>query len=324
MLRRLSSMLGQLKLREKFTLLLVIVFFVGITLSGVAFANVLNQRAEDEITSKALILLQTMNSVREYTSSQVNPELAPRLAAEFIPESVPAYSAREVFEDFRKQRQYSEFFYKEATLNPTNLRDKADNFETTIVEKFRSNPGTKELRGFRAAPGGDLFYIARPLQIKKASCLVCHSTPEAAPQSMIEQYGTENGFGWKLNEIVGAQIISVPAQGIVSSAQRSFMLLMGIVFFVFAFAIFIMNWLLNRFVVRPINRLSRVAEQVSMGQMDAEFEQMSRDEVGSLADAFTRMKLSLGMAMKMLDQTRGGGRKPPSTEGNPKPKSDPK
>ena len=29
---------------------------------------------------------------------------------------------------------------------------------------------------------------------------------------MVKIYGTANGFGWKLNEVVGAQIVSVPAK----------------------------------------------------------------------------------------------------------------
>jgi HAMP domain-containing protein len=306
MLRKFESILRNLKLGKKFNILLLLVFIGGISLSGVAFAAILNQNAENEVSSKALILLKTMNSVRDYTSTQVNPELAPRLESEFLPETVPAYSAREVFENLRKDQDYNEFFYKEATLNPTNLRDKADSFETEIVERFQKQPNTKELRGSLASPSGDLFYIARPIIISKPSCLECHSTPEVAPKSLIERYGTENGFNWKLNDIVGAQIISVPAHDIVNSARQSFFLLMGIVFIIFAVAIITVNLLLNRYVIQPLNRMARVAEEVSTGNMEAEFGQMSNDEVGSLAAAFTRMKLSLAMAMNMLNQARRG------------------
>uniref|UniRef100_B8HTZ8 histidine kinase n=1 Tax=Cyanothece sp. (strain PCC 7425 / ATCC 29141) TaxID=395961 RepID=B8HTZ8_CYAP4 len=308
MLRQVSLVLRDLKLGNKFNLLLLLVFIGGVSLSGVAFANILNQGAQNEITSQALILLTTMNSVRNYTSTEVNPELAPRLATEFLPETVPAYSAREVFENFRQSAPYNDFFYKEATLNPTNLRDKADSFEATIVERFRQNSNLQEERGFRDTPAGQLFYIARPLVIKQESCLVCHSTPQAAPASLIERYGSENGFGWKLNEIIGAQIISVPASDVVNRAGQSLWLLLGIILVVFAAMILVVNWLLRRFVIRPITHLTRVAEQVSTGQMTAEFGHLPQDEVGKLAEAFTRMQVSLSMAMRMLDQLRQGKR----------------
>ena len=304
MLEKLKLILSNLKLGKKFTILLLLVFLGGIAVSGAVFAAILNYTAQNQITSEALILFKTINSIRDYTDTQVNPELAERLETEFLPQSVPAYSAREVFEKLRTDEDFSEYFYKEATLNPSNLRDKTDRFETEIVERFRENQNLKELRGFRSVPSGELFYIARPIPITQASCLECHSTPDRAPKSMIERYGTANGFGWKLNEIIGAQVIYVPASQVFQIARQSFILVMGIVVVIFAAAIFLVNLWLKRYVVRPLNRMTQVAEAVSTGDMEAEFEQKSNDEVGSLAQAFTRMKTSLTIALKRLEQYR--------------------
>jgi hypothetical protein len=41
-------------------------------------------------------------------------------------------------------------------------------------------------------------------------------------------YGSDNGFGWQLNQIVSAQIISVPSQEIFANAQRTWTLIMGL------------------------------------------------------------------------------------------------
>jgi HAMP domain-containing protein len=297
-------MFKNLRLGAKFNLLLLTAFLITIISSGLALSTILNRNAEAQVVSKALILIQTMNSIRNYTSTQVNPLLAPRLEtdAEFLPQTVPGYSAREVFEHLRTNKEYAEFFYKEATLNPTNPRDKADTFETELVQRFRNEPGTKELTGSRSFPGGDLFYIARPIAIGKESCLRCHSTPEAAPKSMLASYGRENGFGWKLNEIVGAQIISVPAQEIVNSARQTSLFVVGAVCGVFAIAILLINLLLKLAVIKPLKRMALVAHDVSTGKMDSEFEQTSHDEIGVLAEAFNRMKLSLAMAMEMLNR----------------------
>ncbi len=314
MLKQFKSILSNLKLGKKFTILLLLVFLGGIAVSGAVFAAILNYTAQNQITSEALILFKTMNSIRDYTDTQVNPELAERLETEFLPQSVPAYSAREVFEKLRTDEDLSEYFYKEATLNPSNLRDKTDRFETEIVERFRENQNLKELRGFRSVPSGELFYIARPIPITQASCLECHSTPDRAPKSMIERYGTANGFGWKLNEIIGAQVIYVPASQVFQIARQSFILVMGIVVVIFAAAIFLVNLWLKRYVVRPLNRMTQVAEAVSTGDMEAEFEQKSSDEVGSLAQAFTRMKTSLAIALKRLEQYRLERRRPDNSQ----------
>ncbi|MEL7083177.1 MAG: DUF3365 domain-containing protein [Cyanobacteria bacterium J06597_1] len=302
-----ETMFQKMNIGKKFNILLVIVFIVGLLSTGTGFAVILSRNAESQVVSKAAILLQTMVSVRDYTSNQVRPELADRLFSEreFLPQTVPGYSAREVFEGLRRDAQYSEFFYKEATLNPTNLRDKADRFESGIVEKFRQSSGLTELKGYRPSPAGRLYYIARPIKISKESCLECHSTPDAAPASLIETYGADNGFGWQLNEIVGAQMISVPASGIVNSAVRSFGILMGIVGIVFVLIFILTNIFLRKAVVSPIVRMADTADRISKGAMDAEFAATSSDEVGTLAAAFNRMRASLVVAMRMLEQHQG-------------------
>ncbi|MBW4453247.1 MAG: DUF3365 domain-containing protein [Nostoc indistinguendum CM1-VF10] len=298
-------MLKNLKLKQKFTILLLVILTFGLSLSGFALSSLLRENAKQDISSTGLMLMQTMSSVRHYTNTQINPELADKLETEFLPQSVPAYSAREIFEILRKTPDYRDFFYKEATLNPTNLRDKADGFETEIVERFRNKSDLKEVSGFRSIPGGDVFYVARPLPISEESCLKCHSVPEAAPQSMINLYGTANGFGWNLNEIVGAQIITVPANNVINKAHQSSLLIILIVSTIFIATILLVNLFLNRQVVMPLKRMTRVAEEVSTGHMEVEFEQMSNDEIGNLAKAFRRMQLSLEMAMKRIKRTQG-------------------
>ncbi|MEM7770613.1 MAG: DUF3365 domain-containing protein [Cyanobacteria bacterium P01_A01_bin.37] len=306
--------LKKLKLAQKFTILLLTVFLIGILASGAALAAILEYNAQNTVAAKALMLIETMNSIRSYTNDQVKPELSDRLDVEFLPETIPAYSAREVFEHLRTTPEYNAFFYKEATLNPTNLRDKADNFEAEVVENFRQSSSTKEQRGFRSTPSGELFYIARPIQITEPSCLECHSTVEAAPPSMIDFYGDQNGFNWQIDEIVGAQMISVPASQVRKNARQSFVLIMGIVTIAFAVAIFFVNFWLKRFVIRPLNHMARAAEAISTGDMAAEFEVHSQDEVGSLAEAFQRMKLSLSMAMGRLERYRIGRRDTPPSD----------
>jgi protein-histidine pros-kinase len=72
---------------------------------------------------------------------------------------------------------------------------------------------------------------------------------------------------------------------------------------VFALIFLALNLMLWYMVIRPVTRLSRLADQVSQGEnMDApDFEVKSRDEIGVLTQSFNRMKKSLVQAMKMLE-----------------------
>src|SRR6266853_1614325 len=158
---------------------------------------------------KAYLLGQqrVLTAQREFMDSVKNrPE--EMLDTEFHPQSVPAFAATEIFAYLRAK--YPEYFYKEATLNPTNPRDRAADWEADIVNQFRSNTALPEFIGTRDTPSGASLFLARPLKVGNVSCLNCHSTPDKAPPEMIKLYGTANGFGWKMDEIIGAQVVSVP------------------------------------------------------------------------------------------------------------------
>ena len=295
-------MFKNLKLGLKLNILLAAILLCLTVAMGIFLSRVLQNYAEEAVVDQASMLMKTMNSVRNYTDTQVNPELAERLETEqaFLPQTVPAYSAREVFEHFRSEEEYSQFFYKEATLNPTNVRDKADKFETEIIETFRDN-SLKQKQGFRSIPGGEIFYIARPIKIEKESCLRCHSVPSEAPASLIASYGSDNGFGWQLNEIVGAQVISVPSSAVFKAAQKLRYLVMGNVVVFLLLASLLLNLFLKFTITNPLKKMSHSSKQLSMGDMNITFEQKSNDEIGILAASLNRLKVSLKMAMDMLE-----------------------
>ncbi len=308
-------MLRKLRLGTQFTLVLTLIFLCGIILSGIALSGAMQQKAEDEIATHAEILTQTMNGVRKYTSDRITPLLQDRLATNptFISEVVPAFSAREVFENFRNQPEYRNFFYKEATLNPTNLKDKADRFETDLVEQFRKQPNLDKLSGYRNVNGAKLFFTARPLSVKQASCLQCHSTPAVAPKSQLASFGAEHGFGWQLNDIIAAQTIYVPSAHVFAKGNQYLILTMGIFTSIFTVVVLLINWLLKRRVIHPIDRLTEIARKMTTGTMTAEqvgeFDSPSitkvarrADEPGQLARAFQHMAHEVATREQNLSQ----------------------
>ena len=71
---------------------------------------------------------------------------------------------------------------------------------------------------------------------------------------------------------------------------------------VFLFILVLLNILLWFTIIRPIRRLSRMADEVSTGNLDVpEVRLTSHDEVGVLAGSFNRMRISLVKALKMLE-----------------------
>lgn len=289
-----------MKLIWKFNLVLVTIFVVGFALTMYVSDRVLKQNAREEIVQNARVMMESALAARSYTSGQVKPLLDNQMKYVFIPQTVPAFAATEQFGQLRKK--YADYSYKEATLNPTNPRDRATDWETDIINQFRSVAERPEMIGERETPTGRALYLARPIQIKDPACLQCHSTLEAAPRTMVELYGNANGFGWKLNEVVGAQIVSVPMSVPIERAERSLKTFMISLAGVFVFTFLILNVMLHTLVIRRITRLSALADEVSLGNLDAgEFTTRSKDEIGVLTGALGRMKASLVQAMRMLN-----------------------
>ncbi|HEY7744208.1 MAG TPA: DUF3365 domain-containing protein [Burkholderiales bacterium] len=290
-----------MKLIVKFNLVFIVVFLLGLAAAATVSDRLLQQNAREEIALNARLVMEGALAARAYTSTQVGPLLQTQMKYKFLPQSVPAYSANEIFDVVRKK--FPEYAYKEAVLNPTNPRNRANDWEADIVHQFRNTSDRPEIIGERDTPTGRNFYIARPMQIRAEACLSCHSTVEAAPKTLVEQYGPANGFGWKMNEVIGAQIVSVPTDVPIARANRAFQTFMISLTVVFAFIFLALNFMLWYMVIRPVTRLSRLADQVSQGEnMDApDFEVKSGDEIGVLTQSFNRMKKSLVQAMKMLE-----------------------
>jgi len=289
-----------MKLIVKFNLVLLLVFAIGFVAAGYVSNRLLQRNADQEILENARIMMEAALAVRGYTNSQIKPLLDTQLKYSFLPQSVPAYSANEYFKQLRNK--FPDYSYKEATLNPTNPINRATDWEADIIRYFRQSPEQTELVGVRDTPNGRALYIARPMKIKDAKCLYCHDTPEGAPRTMIERYGSDNGFGWKLNDILTAQIVSAPMQLPIQRAKIAFTGFMLSLAGVFEGIFVALNAMLVFLVTRPVNRLSKLADEVSMGNMDVpEFQVSGKDEIAGLAESFGRMRKSLARAIKMLD-----------------------
>ena len=290
-----------MKLVVKFTLVFVIVFGIGFALAAYMAHSFLQKNATDEVIQNAQLMMETALSMRDYTTKQIKPLLiGDKSQSTFHPQTVPAYAATESFNYLRAK--YPEYSYKEATLNPTNPRDRPADWESDIIRYFRDNPSIKSKIGSRdTAVSGTSYYLAKPI-VAAPACLECHSTVAAAPPAMVAIYGPTNGFGWQPNEIVGAQIVSVPASlpvRMADSAYHNLLFDMGIVALVTLFAV---DFALILIVVRPVSKLSDLADRISKGELDdAQFAVHGKDEIAVLAGSFDRMRISMVKAMKMLE-----------------------
>jgi protein-histidine pros-kinase len=297
-----------MNLLPKLNLISLVVFAFGLGAAATVSQRFLSGIAHEHVVQNARIMMETAMAMRTYTSDHITPVLNDRStalsgtgAAVFYPQTVPAFAATESFNYLRKQ--YPDYSYKEATLNPTNPRDRPSDWEADIIARFRNDNGLAEVVGQRDAASEESIYLAHPIRVAKENCLECHSTPDEAPPSMIKQYGTANGFGWKLHDVIGAQIISVPASLPNAMAARAFRALMIALVGVVVVTLLALNVSIYFSVIRPVAALTQMADAVSKGKTGIhDLPVKGSDEIALLSGAFNRMHRSLAKALKMLDE----------------------
>jgi HAMP domain-containing protein len=287
-------------LRAKFNLILLLIFVAGFGLAAAVSYRTSRDNARREVLEEANIMIAQAKAVRDYTTKEIDPLLAAQLQQRFLPHTVPFWAAQTVMREV--STVFPNYTYKEAALNPTNPADRPTDWQTGIIAEFQHNPTLKEFISTRETPTGPILSLSRPIRITDKDCLSCHSTPAAAPPTMIDLYGSANGFGWKLNDVIGAQIVSVPMRVALARATRVFTTYLIGLGGVFVITMLLLNVALHFLIIRPIRGMSAIAEAVSLGDNDApEFAARGRDEIASLAQSFNRMRRSLVNALRILE-----------------------
>jgi HAMP domain-containing protein len=287
-------------LKAKFNLVMLGAFVLGLALAAAFSWQVARQDARREVEQQAAIMLEQATAVRQYTDSQIAPLLADQNQQRFLPQTIPFYAAETTMRLLAKK--FPDYLYKEAALNPTNPADRATDWEAGMIDAFRRDPTLASFSIIRDSPAGPILSIARPVRITDRDCLTCHSTPQAAPASMVDLYGSKNGFDWQFGAVEGAQIVSVPMQVALARGNQELLVHVGGLAAIFAVTLLLLNLLLHFVIIRPIRRISALAMEVSTGRTDApEFTERGHDEIASLAASFNRMRRSLASAMRMLE-----------------------
>ena len=273
-------------------------FLLALLAAGWMAETSLEANARREALAQAGLMMDSAVGIRAYTAEEIDPLLEERLKSEFLPQSVPFYAATQNF--LKLHQRYPQYSYKEAALNPSNPRDRATDWEADIIQRFRNDPSATELSGERDTPTGPALYRARPIRAE-AGCLSCHGLASAAPATVLARYGRDNGYGWQANEVIGAQIVSVPlasAQGGASQTFRALMVSLLVVFLVLWGAV---NLALYVLVMRPLRRAARAAERLSVGEPTAADFPSGAGEIAQLGRAFERMRKSLEKSLKLLE-----------------------
>jgi diguanylate cyclase (GGDEF)-like protein len=247
--------------RLRFNIVLLIALLASALVTTLYFKRWLEDRVLFETRRDAELLMETASAIRSYTAREVHPNLLQR-DDRFYPQAVPAFAATETLRLLAQR--FPAYEYREAALNPTNLRNKASSWEGAVVQFFRQSSAPKEKSGIVGEGNAATLYFAKPLYVDDAACLRCHDTPAAAPVAQVALYGEKAGMGWRLNEVVAAQIVKVPLLAQREKFQSAFTMFLLTLGAAFVLAFVSLNIVMSRFVIEPVARRNDKLEHMAL------------------------------------------------------------
>ena len=119
--------------------------------------------------------------------------------------------------------------------------------------------------------------------------------------AMIAKYGPNNGFGWRLNETVAIQSLTVPAANELRETGEIAMILVSGLLIVFLASYVALTLSIDSFLVRPLQELALAAEAASVtSDVRMPLPRSGATEIHTIASAIDRLRTSLSKALKRI------------------------
>lgn len=263
-----------------------------------------------EAENKAELILDHNLATHTYFSHTLKPKVFELLQSSGQPASYfePAwmsstFAVREIDNRFKSLHK-EDYYYKECAINARNPANEADAFEQAFIKELNSTPELDYRSLIRTINGQHYYVTLRRGEVMEKACLRCHSTPDKAPQGLVDAYGPERSFQRHENEVISAISIRVPLSAAYEQAAL-FSRHLSTIFVISLLIIFAIQYLLHRFlVIRPITMLKDKAIQISEKEelLGREIALPLTREFRELTTVFNTMSLKLARHMNTLEE----------------------
>lgn len=292
-----SQLAARRGLVKRFNVLLVFVYGLSILITAPTTYFYTTQQVYSRAEQELVLMVDVVNSIQDYVGKDLRPH--------FVKENIfysPSFSgivAVSRFAEYFKGRQ-SEYYIHIASDNPLNPNNQAQGLEQELLDDFRIHREQKALTSVGNIRGKTYLVNSSP-KVSAKGCLLCHGKPSDAPQDVTETYGTQKGYYYDVDEVVGVSLVGVPLDNVQELAIKRSLIVIGGITVLFAILFIVVNLLVKRLVLTPISEITDVAMAVSKGDLTRDVRVFDRnDEISDLANAFELMRRSLLTAMKKI------------------------
>ncbi len=287
-----------MSIRVRFIVIIGVLSTVASVVLAYASYQFSVKNAVADAKKQGAIVFNMVHSSRMYFKKNQWP-LVTELVEEdrFYPEIMSGFVViRGMWEIFEKK--FPEYKFKQATLDPLYPPNKADADEVQLIAQFNANKGMKNREGMMKKEGKQFYYFAKPISVED-KCLRCHGAAEDAPKDQVEIYGTESGYNWKKGEVVSTAVVYVPMSSAMAAAKKSAITLFAMGGAGIVVLMALIWFFLSKGVVSPLAKLERKTQEISLGrELDEDIGIRSKDEIGDLARAIDRLRISTAKLLK--------------------------
>jgi len=288
---------GRRSLAKKFNLSLILLYLISIVIAAPSVYLFTKKQVYDRANEDLVLLVDVVKSIQDYVATDLRPHLMKQDI--FYTPAVSGIVATARIAGYLNQKQ-PQYYIKNASDNPLNPKNEALGLENELLERFRADRDVASLSE-EGVIGGKAYLVNSAPKVSKKGCLRCHGDPTKAPEDQKASFNGDRGRGYKTGDVVGVSLVGVPLADVQAlSLERSLYVIGGLTL-LFAVLFIVVNMLVKRLILVPINNITEVATAVSKGDLNRAVTFAERnDEISDLGQAFELMRRSLITAMKHL------------------------
>jgi hypothetical protein len=211
----------------------------------------------------------------------------------------PALATRELSNIVARSSVHARF--RVTSDNFRSISNQPDNFEQSAIHVFKTGliqPPQKQ-RPFVETYEGDRYRYSVPIKVTE-NCMRCHGAPRDAPREVIEKYGDQRAFHYRIGDIRGVITVDLPVLSLAAASPILNPLSIGLIVLAFGLNFY----LLKAIIVDRVKAMTTSAERMVHGGLNEDLEEYykkdSRDEIDKLYNAIDLMKRSMRIALDRL------------------------
>jgi len=250
-----------------------IVFILFYIVISIVLYFILSNFAKSETVQMVEENLMMSKAINQYITEVQKPAVYDLIEsgyldkAYFNPELMSStYITSHIQNNFNRLKgtlDYKNIEYRFASNNPTNYKNKANQYEKVILNKFKDENLSKYSEIIDNNGTKTLMY-AFAVQRNTKTCLKCHGNPDDAPHSLVEMYGN-HGFHEKLGDLHAINIVYAPMNTVKSMWYKYTVLNL------FALVVAFIMYFILRYFFMQLNAkdelLSKQSRFASLGEM---------------------------------------------------------